>query len=40
MVCDDANEVTEELSESLLSRYKIDLKTHTRGSDFIFDCVN
>ena len=36
----DANEVAEELFESLLSRYQISLETTMRGSGFIFDCVN
>ena len=37
---DKADEVIEELFESLLSRYLIGLKTPVKGSDFIFDCVD
>ena len=40
MTYDSANEVIEELFESLLSRYQIGLEKQMRGSDFIFDCVN
>ena len=40
MACDNANEVMEEIFESLHSRYQIGLETLTRGSDFIFDGVN
>ena len=36
---DNANEVTNELFESLLSRYQIGLETSVRWSDFIFDAV-
>ena len=32
----DANKVTNELSESLRSRYQGNLETSMRGSDFIF----
>ena len=35
----DANEVVNELFESLLSRYQDNLETSMRGSDFIFDSV-
>ena len=35
----DANEVVNELFESLLSRYEDNLETSMRGSDFIFDSV-
>ena len=35
-----AEEVIEELSQSLLSRYQIRLETAMRGSDSIFDCVH
>ena len=35
----NANEVVNELFESLLSRYQIDLETSMRGSDFFFDSV-
>ena len=40
MIYNDANEVTEQLFESLLSRYQIGLETTMRGSEFIFDYVN
>ena len=40
MIYDDANEVTERLFESLLSRCQIGLETKMRGSDFIFGYVN
>ena len=39
MINDKADEVTEELSQSLLSSYQIGLETSMRGRDFIFDCV-
>ena len=35
----DANEVVNELFESLRSKYKDNLETSTKGSDFIFDSV-
>ena len=35
----NANEVVNELSRSLLSRYQIGFETSMRGSDFIFDSV-
>ena len=35
----DANEVVDELFESLRSRYQGNLETSMRGSDFIFDSV-
>ena len=35
----NANEVVNELFESLLSRCQIDLETSMRGSTFIFDSV-
>ena len=35
----DANEVVNELFESLLSRYQDNLETSMRGSDYIFDSV-
>ena len=40
MIYDNANEVTEELFESLLTKYQIDLERRMRGSDYIFDYVN
>ena len=36
---DNANEVVDELFESLLSRYQIGLETSMKGIDFIFDSV-
>ena len=35
----DANEVVNEVFESLCSRYQGNLETSMRGSDFIFDSV-
>ena len=37
MTYDNANEIVNELFESLLSRYQIGLETSMTGSDFIFD---
>ena len=37
---DKADEVTEELFESLLPRHQIGLEMSKRGSDFIFNCVH
>ena len=39
MVYDRADEVIEEISESLLNRYQIWLETTMKFSDFIVDCV-
>ena len=39
MSYDNANEIVNELFESLLSRYQICLETSMRGCDFIFDSV-
>ena len=39
MPYNNANEVVDELLQSLLSRYQIGLKTLMRGSNFIFDSV-
>ena len=39
MLYDNANEVVNEVFESLLSRYQIGLETSMRGGDFIFDSV-
>ena len=39
MTYDNANEIVNELFESLLSRYQIGLETSMRGNDFIFDSV-
>ena len=36
---DDANDVVNELFDSLRSRYQMSLETSMRGSDFIFDSV-
>ena len=38
-IYDKADEVIEELYESLLRRYQIGLETSMKGIDFIFDCV-
>ena len=40
MTFDKADEVVQELFESLLSRYKIGLEARMKGSNFIFNCVN
>ena len=40
MIYDKADEITKELLESLLNRYRIELETSMRRSDFIFDCIN
>ena len=40
MINDKADEVTEELFESLLSIYQTDLETTVTGSSLIFDHVN
>ena len=40
MIYDNADEVIEELFESLLNRYQIELKTSMTSSDFTFDCVH
>ena len=40
MIYNITDEVTQELSESLLSRYQTGLEQSMKGSDFIFDCVN
>ena len=39
MINDKADEIIENLSESLLNRYQIGLETSMGGSDFSFDCV-
>ena len=36
---ENSNDVVDELFESLLSKYQIDLETSMTGSDFIFDLV-
>ena len=35
----EANEVADELFKWLYSKYKVNLETSIRGSDFIFDLV-
>ena len=40
ILINEADEVIEELFNSLLNRYQIGLETSVRGSDFIFDCIN
>ena len=40
MINDKADEVIEELFQSLLSRYQIDVETTMKGSSFIFDHVH
>ena len=40
MTHNDVTEVIEELFESLLSKYRINLQITTRGINFIFDCDN
>ena len=39
MISDKADEVIEELFQSLLSRYQIGLETSMRVSDFVFDFI-
>ena len=39
MINDKLDEVTEELFQSILSRYQIGLKTLMKVSGFVFDCV-
>ena len=40
MIHDNADEVIEELSESLLNRYQIGLEKSMRGGDSIFNYVH
>ena len=40
MINDEADEVIEELFQSLLSRYQIRLQTSEEGSKFVVDCVH
>ena len=40
MINDKEDEVIEELIQSLLNRYQMELTTSMRGSDFIFDYVH
>ena len=40
MINDKADEVIEELFQSLLSRYRIGLETSIKDSEFVFDCIH
>ena len=40
MIYDNADEVIEDILESLLNKYQIGLESSMKGSDFIFDCVH
>ena len=40
MINDKEDEVTEELFQSLMSRYQFGLETSMNDSDFMFDCVH
>ena len=40
MINDKADEVTEKLLESLLSRYRIGLETSLRGGNFTFNYIH
>ena len=40
MINDNSDKVTEELFQSLLSRYQIVLEASVRCNDFIFGCVH
>ena len=40
MIYAQSDEVIQELFESPLFRYQIELESSMKGSDFIFDCVN
>ena len=40
MIYDNADEVMEELFQTLLSVHQIELEISMRGSDCIFDCVH
>ena len=39
MILDKADEVREELFQSLLYRHQTGLETSMKGSGFVFDCV-
>ena len=39
VIYDKADEVIEELLQSLLSRYQIELETSIKVSDFVFHCI-
>ena len=40
MINDKGDKVLRKPSESLLSKYQINLQTAMKGSNFIFDCVD
>ena len=40
IIYDNADEIIEELFESLLNIYQIGFETSMKGSNFIFDCLN
>ena len=40
MTYDNPDEIIEELFDSFISKYQIDLEMQMRGSNFIFDCAN
>ena len=40
MVNDTADEVIEELFQSIISMHQIELKTLIKSSGFIFDCIH
>ena len=40
MCHDKADEIIEELFESIISRNQIGLETSMKGSQFVFDCVH
>ena len=39
VIYDKADEVIEELLQSLLSRHQIELETSIKVSDFVFNCI-
>ena len=39
MINDEADEVIDELFQSLICIYQIGLETSMKGSEFVFDCV-
>ena len=40
MINDKADEVIEELFQSLFSRYQIESQASMKGSDFVFNCIH
>ena len=40
MINDRADEVIEELFQSILSRYQIGLEKSMKDSEFVFDCIH